>query len=195
MEKGKKRKFIVGFLVLATVMLVASGGIYAYFNDTESTHNGIQTGSLDLIVNTQNPWTTAPFIIGSPLVYPGFTNNATPISLILTNSDNMAGTLTMNFTNMTGLPGTTLEPEALLGPDLGELQNYIHIRIDQNSVGTIYNDTLIELNNDTIDLGTLATGSPITLNITYWVDSTVGNVIMGDLVNFDIVFVLIQTPV
>ena len=57
-----KKNLAIALIAVAIVGVFSSGMIYAYFNDTETAAgNSFTAGTLDLTVNTQNPWTATAF--------------------------------------------------------------------------------------------------------------------------------------
>jgi hypothetical protein len=155
--------------------VIASGGIYASFFDTQSANgNKIQAGTLQLTVDSQHPWTTVPFTTADTPVYPGFSGYKT---ITLTNSGDMPGNLTMTVANLV---------------DTGSLAANLNISI-MNGITSLWSGKLSALPAATpLALGTLAVSGEQTLTIDYWVVTTVGNEIMGDSVTFDIGFTLNQ---
>ncbi|MFA5314190.1 MAG: TasA family protein [Methanomassiliicoccales archaeon] len=183
-----KKNILIGVLAVAMVALVASGGLYAFFIDSESTDdNEVKAGTFNLTVNGADPWVTVPFVISDGLVYPGF--NGTE-SIVLLNDGSVNGNVNMTFSNIVNLPGTTPEPEGLLGADGGELGANLDILI-MNGAVQVYYGKLNDL-TATLDLGALGAGGSLTLTISYALASTVGNVIMDDSVTFTIGFVMTQ---
>ncbi len=61
MKKGIKKdmkKIIISLCIIAVVAVVAVGTTHSYFSDTETSNNNIiQTGTVDVDIDGQNPWT------------------------------------------------------------------------------------------------------------------------------------------
>ena len=191
----RKRATIAG-IVLAMAAVLSSGAIYAYFSDTEtSSGNTFTAGTLDLKVNgVDNP--VSSFTVGN--VYPGASGS---VSVTLTNSGTIAGTLTMAIVSVVNLPGVTTEPEAALGtPDNGELGANMQITIWVDSDGdgtldasesTLYSG-LLNGAGGALSVGNLAGGESTHVGIAYNVPTTVGNEIQGDICTFSIQYTLVQ---
>lgn len=187
MDNNKKP--LIGFLALVIVAIMVGGGVYAYFNDLESNEgNEAQSGTLDLMVNGENPLAIPSFDIGSDgLVYPGFSGVKT---LTLKNIGSINGVVSMDIANIVGAPGNTTEPEALLGTDEGELEENIVFVITFGAV-EVYNGTLADWSS-AVELGDLVAGATVIVTISYSVATTVGNIIHDDSVTFDLEFELAQ---
>ena len=187
MDNNKKP--LIGFLGLVIVAIMVGGGVYAYFNDLESNEgNEAQSGTLDLMVNGENPLAIPSFDIGSDgLVYPGFSGVKT---LTLKNIGSINGVVSMDIANIVGAPGNTTEPEALLGTDEGELEENIVFVITFGAV-EVYNGTLADWSS-AVELGDLVAGATVIVTISYSVATTVGNIIHDDSVTFDLEFELAQ---
>lgn len=189
-----KKKYLVGILSFAIVALVASGGIYAYFNDVESSNgNVITAGTLDLKLNGADDVTTAVCNLGP--VYPGYTTNSTgSSSIVLTNVGNVNGVLSMSVTGLTGAPGAETEPElknaSTNDPTNGDLQEYLMVKITDGT-NTVYEGLLSGFTTSwTCPL--VATTGTVTLQLYIWIPAATGNDIQGDSVTFNLVFTLNQ---
>jgi predicted ribosomally synthesized peptide with SipW-like signal peptide len=190
-------KKILGLIVVALlVMGLVGGGTYAYFSDPEtSTGNSFTAGTLDLSVDTANPWTGAQFTVSD--VKPGDYDVAT---MTLTNEGNIGGTLTVDLKNLLDSAGTTPEPEPT--PDNGELSANMDIAlwVDANGDGVQdTGETLLyfgKLNAEVgpYTVGALDGGATTYVSLSYSIGSDVGNDIQGDISTFDIEFNLVQTP-
>ena len=56
------KKILMSVMVIAVAVAVVAGGSMAYFSNTEtSTDNVFQAGTIDLAVNSENPWVSAAF--------------------------------------------------------------------------------------------------------------------------------------
>lgn len=191
----RKRATIAG-IVLAMAAVLSSGAIYAYFSDTEtSSGNTFTAGTLDLKVNAvDNP--VSSFTVSN--VYPGASGS---VSVTLTNSGTIAGTLTVAIISVANSPGSTPEPEAALGTaDNGELGGTMLITIWSDTDGdgirdagetTLYSGLL----NDAagaLTVGPLAGGESAHVGIAYSIPTTAGNEIQGDICTFGIQYTLVQ---
>jgi spore coat-associated protein N len=191
------KKATIAVIVLAMVAVFSSGMIYAYFDDTEtSSGNSFSAGTLDLKVNSvDNP--TSTFTVSN--VYPGATNS---VSVTLTNSGTISGTLSVAIISVTNGPGQTPEPEAALGTaDNGELGSKMDVTLWIDTDGdnmidggetTLYNGLLDNANGVAFTANTLAGGVSTHIGIMYSVPDTVGNEIQGDICTFSIQYTLVQ---
>lgn len=192
-----QKRAAIAVIVLAMVAVFSSGVIFALFDDTEtSSGNTFTAGTLDLKVNTvDNP--TSTFTVSN--VYPGAKDS---VSVTLTNSGTITGTLTASIIAVTNAPGDTPEPEEALGTeDLGELGANMVLTIWVDTDGDnvqdagedeLYNDVLNDAASVSLTVGTLVGGASEHLGIMYSVPSSVGNVIQGDECTFSIQYVLTQ---
>jgi len=114
------KKILVSMMTIALVSALIGGGVYAAFSDTESsTDNTFTAGTLDLEVDSENPWASTVLTVG-PMV-PGAT--ATTVDIDLENLGNIDGDLFMKLivtgttTGVadypTGVNEATSEPEYL----------------------------------------------------------------------------------
>jgi hypothetical protein len=107
----------------------------------------------------------------------------------LKNDGTLAGKAYIHFKNVVDRPGTTPEPEPT--PDNGELSQNLKIKVS-NGTATVVEGFLSGINSTSYLLGTIAGGGSLTVTIEWSIPSTVGSVIMGDSVTFDIEFSLVQ---
>jgi predicted ribosomally synthesized peptide with SipW-like signal peptide len=194
----KKRALML--LVVATLSVVLVGsGVYAYFNDTESNSgNQFAAGTLDLVVNDDSGWATAPFTISNAI--PGQSGGDW---IKLHNAGTITGhSLTMSITNVVDLPGITTEPElAVESPDVGDLSGVLNVNIwldaNHNDVQdsgevAIYHGMLSGVSSANTVLGDLPVGADTYVRINWAIDAGVQNQIQGDICTFTIMFVLNQ---
>lgn len=191
------KRATIAVIVLAMVAVLSSGMIYAYFNDTEtSSGNSFTAGTLDLKVNSvDNP--TSTFTVSD--VYPGATNS---VSVTLTNSGTISGTLSVAIISVTNGPGQTPEPEAALGTaDNGELGSKMDVTLWIDTDGdnmidggetTLYTGLLDNANGVSLTANTLIGGASTHIGIMYSVPHDVGNEIQGDICTFSIHYTLVQ---
>ena len=114
-------KKILGLTVVALmVMGLVGGGTWAYFSDVEtSTGNTFGAGTLDLEVDSENPWASAPISISN--IAPGATSATTNITA--TNIGSLAGDLYVRISNYTDAGGDTSEPEQVKEAEIGQTDN------------------------------------------------------------------------
>jgi spore coat-associated protein N len=194
-----KKKALMLLVVAVISVALVGGGAYAYFNDTESNSgNQFAAGTLDLVVNDDSGWATAPFSISNAV--PG-QNGGDWIKLH--NGGTVAGSsLTIAITNVVDSPGVTTEPElAVQNPDVGSLSSVLNVDIwldaNHNNVKdagetSIYNGMLNGVGSANANLGALPAGADTYVRINWSIAGTVGNQIQGDICTFTIMFVLNQ---
>lgn len=182
----QKKRIMISALALVVVALVASWGVNAYFNDTESSAgNNVKAGTMDLTINGEDDPVTAVITVGADgLVYPGFTDSVT---ITLANTGSINGLVKMQITALIPSAGTTPEPEPT--PDAGELEENLDVTI---TCGTFTQTGKLSALTSEMNLGALAAGGSSTVTIIYSVATTVGNEIMDDSVSFTLLFTLDQ---
>jgi len=101
-------KKILGLTVVALmVMGLVGGGTWAYFSDVESSvGNTLAAGTLDLEVDSENPWTSVPISVID--IAPGDSAGSTNITC--KNVGNLVGDLYLKITNVTDGGGTLAYP-------------------------------------------------------------------------------------
>jgi hypothetical protein len=212
-----KKKIAVGILAIAVIAIFMGNGIFAYFSDTESlAGNTITAGRLDLTVEAENPWATAPIDVG-PLA-PG--ESITPVAIDLENVGNIAGDLYIQLTGVSTSTGAVIypvgSPQVSSEPEyLAEGATWDGASWDTGSFSAIDNiDTVITLDCDydgtditnidgtsittavsngwqliDNDFGESATG---TVNFGAILNAAAGNEYQGDEISFTIEFYLAQ---
>jgi predicted ribosomally synthesized peptide with SipW-like signal peptide len=96
-------KIILSLSVIVAVAAIAVGGTMAYFSDTEtSTHNTFSAGTIDIAIDSSNPWTKS-YDIGD--LKPGETGNITfDVQNVGANPVNVSKNLS-NWNESTGSAG------------------------------------------------------------------------------------------
>ncbi len=188
-------KKIIGLTMAGLVIIgIVLSGTWAFFSDPESSSgNQIVSGSLDLQVDGQNPWTATKVNVSN--MKPGDSGVAT---MTVANSGTLAGTLTVDITGLSDAPGTTPEPEPT--PDNGELSANLDIVIwvdtDHDGIKDAGETQLYsgKLNAEVgpYSAGTLPGGGTTYVSLSYAIGGGVGNVIQGDICDFSIAFNLTQ---
>jgi len=205
------KKVIIGLTMLLLLSLGAVGTFtWTYFTDTEtSTGNYFQAGTMDLIVDGENPWASTAITL-SPM-YPGGPGTSTAITLSgsgnMTNADlyyriynvgTSGGTITEpecsaegngTWTEATGTCGGTWTPD-------DDVHDAITVSFDWNGVpqwsGTLSAapalGTWTSLETDFIGSG----ANPADFVFSGTLAGTAGNEYQGDQVTFDIQFGLAQ---
>ena len=97
------KRILISLMTMALVGALVGGGIYAYFSDVESsTGNTFTAGTLDLEVDSENPWTSTAVTVSN--MEPGVA--ATPVDISCENVGSLTGDLYMRITGVTDTGGT-----------------------------------------------------------------------------------------
>ena len=131
------KRILVSLMTMALVSALVGGGIYAYFNDTEtSTGNTFTAGTLDLNLDGGNT-NVVKFTVDD--VKPGDSSGGT---WTVANVGNIPGYLDLESIGVSEAIGATTEPELAdevpPGTDTTQLGNYlmVHMFIDANNNGS-----------------------------------------------------------
>lgn len=201
------RKILFSLMTLVLVVGLVGGGAFAYFSDTEtSTGNTFTAGTLDLQFDVDpdgdiDNW--QDWVPNYALIYTEEINNMKPGDwefdiLGIKNDGTVDGVVSIEFTNVVDLPGTTPEPEEIFNPDLGELGANVLFTIYYSNDSTSVPAAVTQQSLNALDatgkilLGDLDAGQWHNIWISFEILSTVGNDIMDDNVTFDVVFSLDQ---
>jgi predicted ribosomally synthesized peptide with SipW-like signal peptide len=202
---------ILGLTVAAVlVMGLVGGGTWAYFSDTESiTNNYFAAGTLDLEVDSENPWTSIPCEIAD--IAPGA--NSGDVTITCENIGNLVGDLYIKITNVstsdgdlnypTGTPAASSEPEYDAGGGFGsgyvavnDIDTKLTINCDWNSSGVsgIDNTLLSAMPSTWTLLQDAFTDADGVINLVLSADlaGATDNNYQGDKCNFDIELYLVQ---
>lgn len=206
----------MSLMTIALVCALIAGGIYAFYSNLESSAgNSFTAGSLDLVVDSENPWTSVK-ITASGMV-PG--DNGV-VDCTLENIGSIAGALTADITNLVDDQGAMFEPEcvdeggtyaggACVGNTPGNLSDVIDmdIWVDDGAGGGTANNGVQDGTEQLLFSGTLAgaaaagpwsitgglgAGGTTYIGISYSIDNAAGNEIMDDSSTFTIEFNLTQ---
>jgi len=199
-------KKILGLTVAALlVMGLVGGGTWAYFTDVEtSTGNTFTAGTLDLEVDSENPWTSTGVTV--PAMAPGAA--AVPVDITCENVGTLTGDLYMKITNVTDTGGTINEPECVAeggtwtspdGPCTGNTavdgistQITLSCKVDTVAVAALDSVLLSAVPGTWTEIeADLAPGS-ITLSLGGSLGSGATNEYQGDVSTFDIELYLAQ---
>lgn len=94
------KKILVSLSIVGAVAAIAVGGTIAYFSDTEtSTGNTFSAGTIDIAIDSENPW-TSHYNIGD--LKPGETGN---INFDITNEGTNPVNVSKTLTNIAGTGG------------------------------------------------------------------------------------------
>ena len=189
------RKIAMSVLVIAVATAMVTLGTFAYFSDSEtSTGNTFGAGTLDLIVNGENPLSSA---FAESNLYPGWSSTE-PITV--TNGGTIDGnTLTVSVQNLANDDNSCNEPEALVDTtcgvdpdgDLGANMDIVIHDVDANV--DIWSGTLNQLAGaGSVPLGSLNASQTRNFELQGSIGTGVGNIIQSDAVTFDIVVDLTQ---
>ena len=198
---------LIAILMIAVISgaLVTGGSIYAYFSDVESVDgNAYTSGTMNLVLGGTGATAAA---VGP--VYPGWGTSQYPSSvgntatITVSNTGNINGVLYLNITDVTGSENGITDPEDKYNlvpgdggdstPNAGELQQYLYVSVRVGSTQVMAPTVISSVGSTGIALGNLAVGASQTVTMTYYVPSTVGNVIQSDSVTFNLVFNLEQS--
>jgi len=196
---------VLGVLMLALLI----GGLYGYFDDTEtSTGNVFTAGTLNLVPSTNGTGPVGKYTVTAggdgingnvvfDRIAPG--DNGT-ITWTLTNTGNIDGTLSM-VSAVTFGEGVITEPESMVpgnnGGGNGDLDQYVGVKLQRDGTYILgdagtwgsFANLQATLNAES---QSLVAGGTITYVFTWNIDSSVGNIIQGDTANIDITFALAQ---
>ena len=206
------KKILSSLSIIAAVASIAVGATIAYFSDTEtSTGNTFTSGTLDLQVDNQNPWTSTVFSLSD--VKPGDSGSVT---IKLKNVGTLpkpggppwTSKVYITFENLQEDDVSCLEPEQEAGDATcgsgqdGELAENLKIRVrdywDPNCSTNLRFDeehTLAEWvsNGKTFLNDDMPAGDVNCIVIDWSVPTSTGNIIQSDKATFDIKFTLEQT--
>lgn len=210
------KKILMSLMTMALVGALIGGGIYAYFNNVESSAgNNFAAGRLNLTVDSEDPWTSTKITASN--MKPG---DSGAVDCTLTNDGSLAGTLTANIKDLVDSQGTCNEPECSdeSGTYSGgscsgntpvnlSVKLDIVIWVDDGAGGGTANDGVQDAGEQQLFSGTLAAadaagpwtitgglgaGNTTYIGIAYSIADTVGNEIQDDSSTFTIEFSLVQ---
>jgi spore coat-associated protein N len=197
------KKILISLMTVVAVTALVGGGIYAYFNDLETSNgNTFTAGTLDLNLDGGNI-NVVKFTVND--VKPGDSNGGT---WTVTNVGNIAGYLDLEGCSVTESIGSTTDPELADegGSDTAQLGNYlmVHIFVDANNngswdtgetdiLGTNAAPVAVNTMPASYDLNlSLAGGGTNYITLRWSVPAATDNRIQGDSVTLDIGFELQQ---
>jgi len=205
-------KKILGLTIAALlVMGLVGGGTWAYFTDVEtSTGNTFAAGTLDLEVDTENPWTSTAIDNSATPMKPG--EVFTPVPIACKNVGTLPGDLYMQITAVLGVGGATTYPvgaevcssepeyEAEGGPStwvaIDTIDTEMTLSCENATVGItgldgVKFDVAGAAGYKLVESG-LATGATATVDLGATLDTTANNEYQGDTVSFTIEFQIVQ---
>ncbi len=210
------KRILISLMTIALVSALIGGSIYAYFSDIEtSAGNTFTAGTLDLTVDTENPWVSTKITASN--MKPG---DSGVVDCTLTNAGNLAGTLTVDIKDLVDSQGTCTGPECVdeggaysggscTGHTPVNLSSKIDIVVwvDDGAGGGTANDGVQDAGEQQLFSGTLAAanaagpwtvtgglgaGNTTYIGISYSIADTVTNEIQDDSSTFTIEFNLGQ---
>ena len=181
------KKILASIMVVGLLALAMGWGTYSYFSDTEtSTSNTFTAGTLDLKVDGKdNP---LPVYFNVANVKPS--DSGFKI-IALKNDGTIEGKAHIHIKTVANTEGANPEPETDK-TEPGDLGQYLQIQIKFDGAVKVDWTAINSLNSVKNELGTLSGGTEKNVEISWKVEGTVGNDIMGDIVTFDIEFILEQ---
>ncbi len=202
----KTKLLAIAMIAIVSGALVTGGSIFAYLSDVEHVDgNQYTSGTLNLVLGGSG---ATPATVGP--VYPGWGTPQYPASvsaatttLTVSNSGNINGVLYLNFTEIKNNENLITDPEGKYNlipgdaadttPLVGELGANLYVSVSYGGVQMCAPTLLNNLGSAGILLGNLPADGSQTVIITYYVPTTVGNVIQSDSVVFNLVFNLEQS--
>jgi len=201
-----KKKLLISLMSIAVVVALAGVGVYAYFSDTEtSTGNTFTAGTLDLVVDDENPW--ASTVITTTCWAPG--NTTSNVTITAKNTGCLDGDLFMNITAVTDAENGYTEPECSAyggswnnttqvctgGSAVNNLSTQITLGVwcDSTAVTGINGVTLAAANDVwSSKIADLAQSGTASINISATFASGAGNEYQSDSTTFTITLYLAQ---
>jgi predicted ribosomally synthesized peptide with SipW-like signal peptide len=184
------KKVLISLMTVTLVSLMVVGGAFAAFSDTEkSPGNTITAGTLDLVVNGENPLQSTLVTLDN--MCPG---DYREVTVNLTNEGSQPGDAWMMFTELLCSTGAYVEPEVAAegGTPIDDLCSKIVISVNGEKMGT-----LAELEDVVIPLGLLDAngnaGAGMDIVLGFLLMDDTGNEYQGDVCEFTLVFGLDQT--
>jgi spore coat-associated protein N len=193
----KKKRSILGMLLILVAILLIGSGTLAYFSDTETSGNNLfTTGTIDLAVNGDNPW-TGTFNASLNDIKPGMLGWA---NVTLSNTGQNPMDVWLQIRNVETNQGTDSEPESAeaLASDIDGVSRYGLI-VGGSSVLSSSNYTISNgshqlsgsttgVKDEYIWLGNIASGNTLNVNQSFSLDSATTNWAQGDNMNFIVEF-------
>ena len=183
------KKVLISLMTIALVSLMMVGGAFAAFSDTETSRgNVITAGTLDLVVNGDNPLQSTLVTLNN--VCPG---DYREVEVQLTNEGSQPGNAWLMFTELICSTGAYIEPEKEAEGEtpIDDLCSKIVVSVNGEVQGT-----LAELEDDAIPLGLLEpdgnSGAGMTVVLGFLLMEDTSNVYQGDVCEFTLVFGLNQ---
>ena len=183
------KKVLVSLMTVALVSLTMVGGAFAAFSDTEpSIGNTVTAGTLDLVVNGENPLRSTLVTLDN--MCPG---DYREVEVQITNEGSQPGDAWLMFTELICSTGAYVEPEREAEGEtpIDDLCSKIVISVNGEEQGTLADleDVAVPLTLLEPD-GDSRAGTTVVLGFLLMEDT--GNVYQGDVCEFTLVFGLDQ---
>lgn len=178
------KQIVISIMTITLVSLLIVGGAFAQFSDTEiSEQNSITAGTLDLVVNAENPLESV--LVDLDNMCPG---DYQEVEVQLTNQGSQPGDAWIMFTDLLCETGAFVEPEAEAeeGIPVDDLCSQIVVSVNGEEQGT-----MADIDGVPIELGTLqpagdgGAGTMVTLGFLLLEET--GNEYQGDTCWFTLV--------
>ena len=181
------KKILASIVVIGILALAMGWGTYSLFFDTETSYgNKFTAGTLDLKVWNGTAWVDEPNVPHFEIagVEPGDFGS---YLFKLKNSGNLDGLAKIHIKDVYNDGGEYAEPEGSTND--GDLGGAVYVTIKYDGA-VVVTGTLNDLNSKVYTLGALKAKEEKTVTILWWIPQEVGNSIMGDIVTFNIEFLL-----
>lgn len=193
----KKKRSILGMLLILAAFLLIGSGTLAYFSDTETSGSNLfTTGTIDLAVNGDNPW-TGTFNASLNDIKPGMLGWA---NVTLSNVGQNPMDVWLQIRDVTTNQGTDSEPESseALASDIDGVCRY-GLVVGGSSILSSSSYTISAgshqlagsttgVKDNYIWLGNIASGNTLNVNQSFSLDSATTNWAQGDNMNFVVEF-------
>lgn len=179
------KQILLSVMTITLVGLMIVGGAFATLSDSETSRaNTITAGTLDLVVNAENPLQST--LVDLDNICPG---EYEEVEVQLTNEGSQPGDSWLMFTDLVSTTGAYVEPEAEVEGDtpIDDLCSQIVVSVNGQEQGT-----LAELENVMIPLTLLEPdgngGAGTTVVLGFLLVEDAGNEYQGDVCEFTLVF-------
>jgi len=186
------KKILASLIIIGILGFALGWGTYSWFSDTEkSTGNMFTAGTIDLVVNDENPLQSALVMLED--MKPCEEKNVT---IKLHNNGTNPGDAWMRIINVKGDDGINTEPEEEAGGvGVFDIYNWIVIDVyidDKVIIHPADGITLGDIRRIWLYLGNLEPCTEYNLTISFHLKAETSNKYQGDKCTFDIVFLLNQ---
>lgn len=191
-------KIFASLLVIGAVLGIAGAGTWAIFTDDEqSTGNTFTTGTIDISVDGQNPWTKSYQVTSTEGCGTGQTKTTKLkpcyigyIEFPVKNVGDNPANVFLSLDNVVDSNVVISEPEHEEDPTDQENDISNHISIDLN--GKWLDETLNGIQGDKLYLGHFQPDEEKKVSISFHLDINAGNEYQGDQSTFDINLYAVQ---